>query len=394
MLAIQTTMTGSWFRPPEIMQALSSGLPFGELPDQYDHLIEVAERRAIRDQLHPGGSPSGLDWVSNGEQRKSGYIQYIPSRFEGFSKKEYASVPLLPEFVQEMRESNPQHLEILESNPLGSFSLPKIETKLEYVGAKKARKEAEAALRIAREEGAKRIFLTAPSPGLVTLWFPNNSVYHDHQEYLFETSKELRKEYESILSVDGIDLQIDSPDLGMGKQRGQWGVDFFDALPSHVEAINEAVKGLPKERIRTHYCFGNWLGSHRFDADFRKVLPEILKLKVGTIVGEMANPRHEGDALILEQFLKQDGEWPNEMKLAMGVIDVKTPILETAETVAIRLERVASLEKVGPDNILAGTDCGFETFAKFGKLTHTVALQKLVALTQGAALASKRLNLE
>jgi 5-methyltetrahydropteroyltriglutamate--homocysteine methyltransferase len=384
-------MTGSWFRTPEIVNLLPQS-PTGEISLDHRDVIEVAERRAIRDQLHPGGSHRGLNWVSNGEQRKAGYTYYLPNRFEGFSKTERVGMPIPPSFGQELQESNPQFAQILTSGQMKGFDLPKIESKLQYRGAELARKEAEDAARLAKQEGAERIFLPAPSPGVTTIFFPIGKAYRDHYEYLFDVGKELRKEYQAILSVDGVDLQLDAPDLAMGKQTGAWGVDFYDAVPQHIDAINEATAGLPKDRIRVHYCFGNWVGSHRFDADYSRVLPEFLRLKVGTIVGEMANPRHEGDALTLQQYLK-DHDWPKGLKLAAGVIDVKTPIVETTQTVATRLERLSSIDKINPNDILGGTDCGFETFANSDNVTYQVGLQKLEALANGAALATQKLNL-
>lgn len=361
--------------------------PTGEISEKHPKLIEVAETRAVRDQLHPGGSSRGLDCVSNGEQRKAGYAWFLPNRFTGFSATEKVVMPLHPSFVQEMKESSPQTLTLRQGS---DFSVPRIKDKLSYVGRELAIKEARDAVKIAQREGAERIFLPSPSPGVVTICFPRE-VYGDHYEYLFELARELRKEYRAILEVDGIDLQIDAPDLEMGKQRGMWGVDFFEALPRHVDAINEAIAGLPKDRIRVHYCYGNWLGSHLYDADYRKVLPEIFRLKVGTIVGEMANPRHEGDALILEKYLDEH-DWPSKTNFAVGVIDVKTPIVETAETVALRIKRVADIEKIGPEKLLAGTDCGFETFAGFGNVAYPVAIQKLQSLVNGASLAEKILS--
>lgn len=388
---IHATMTGSWFRTPEIARLLPVS-PTGEISLDHKEVIEAAERRAIRDQVHPGGSPRGLNWVSNGEQRKAGYTYYLPNRFDGFSTTERVAMPFTPTLGQEFQESNPQFAQLLASGQLKGFDLPKIVSKLHYRGANLAKKEAEDAKRLAKEEGAERIFLPAPSPGVTTIFFPPGDAYHDHYEYLFDVGKELRKEYEAILSVDGVDLQLDSPDLAMGKQMGSWGVDFYEAVPQHVDAINEATAGLPRDRIRVHYCYGNWVGSHRFDADYSRVLPEFLRLKAGTLVGEMANPRHEGDALVLRQYLKEY-DWPKGLKLAAGVIDVKTPIVETPETVALRLERVATIDKIDPNDVLGGTDCGFETFANFGNITHRAGLQKLEALANGAALASERLNL-
>ncbi|MDG6933525.1 MAG: hypothetical protein JRN68_02390 [Nitrososphaerota archaeon] len=388
---IKTTMTGSWFRPKEILELLDPGkTPTGEISEKYASVVEAAERRAIRDQLHPLGSPKGLNWVSNGEQRKAGYTFFIPNRFHGFSSKERVTMEFPATLVEEWMESNPSVLQLRQS--AASFSVPKIESKLEYHGEAFARKEAQDTLRLAKEEGAERVFVNTPSPGVITIFFPRSEVYRDHYDYLFGLAKELRKEYQALLSVDGIDIQIDAPDLAMGKQTGSWGVDFYEALPHHVDALNEAIEGLPQERIRVHYCYGNWNGSHRFDADYRRVLEQVLRLKAGTIVGEMANPKHQGDALILEDYLKEH-DWPRNMKLAAGVIDVKSPIVESPETVAARLERLAKLDKLGPDRLLGGTDCGFETFASMGNVTYQVGLQKLKSLSEGAALLSERLHL-
>jgi len=300
-------------------------------------------------------------------------------------------MPMQPTLIEEFRESNPQLVQVMSSGRSG-FELPSIADKLHYKGAELAKKEAQDAVRLAKEEGAERIFLPAPSPGVTTIFFPPGKAYSDHYEYLFEVGKELRKEYEAILSVDGVDLQLDAPDLAMGKQTGVWGVDFYEAVPKHVDAINEAIAGLPIDRIRVHYCYGNWVGSHKFDADYKKVLPEFTRLKVGTLVGEMGNPRHEGDALILLDYLKEH-PWPKGLKLAAGVIDVKTPIVETKETVAGRLERLAGEGGLEPDDLLGGTDCGFETFASMGNVTREVGLQKLEALASGVALANERLGI-
>ncbi|HZW55464.1 MAG TPA: hypothetical protein VFF30_04165 [Nitrososphaerales archaeon] len=179
----------------------------------------------------------------------------------------------------------------------------------------------------------------------------------------------------------------------MGKQMGAGEVDFFESLPRQVDAINELISGLPAERILVHYCYGNWVGSHRFDAEFRRILPELLRLKAGTQVGEMANPRQAGDALILGDYLSEH-EWPKRMSLAMGVIDVKNPIVEAPEGVAMRLEIIAKLDKIDPTGqLFGGTDCVFATFADFGNLTHAVAVQKSRSLVVSTQLANKRLGL-
>ena len=386
---IERTFVGSWYRTPEVEALLRQSLT-GEITN-HETELERAERTAIREQLHPLGAGSkGLTWVSNGEQRKSGYTTYLPNRFHGFSSAERVPQPGLSALVEELKEANPALLAALSSQSVIA-SLPKVEDKLVYVGAALARAEAEQAVRLAKEEGAPKIFVTAPSPGVITVFFPPGKAYRDHLDYLGALSAEIRKEYEAILSVKGAYLQIDAPDLAMAKQLSpDWGIDFYEALPHHVDAINETIKGLPKDRIRVHYCYGNYLSSHVSDADFRRVLPELMRLNASTIVGETANPRHEGDALIYEEYVKEHG-WPKGLKLAVSVVDVKTPFVESPETVALRLDRYAAF--LGTENILASTDCGFQTFLGLNNVPKAIALRKLAAIAEGSELEEKRLGL-
>lgn len=390
-MPIPVTMTGSWFRPPEIAAALAQS-PTGEIGPDHRSSVEAAERAAVREQLHPHGAKVGLDWPSNGEQRKAGYTNFLPNRLSGFSSTQKAPMPFPSILIQEFQESNPALLQALSSSQGGGpFVAPTIESTLEYRGEALAKEEAGQAARLAKEESAPRIFVPSPSPGVTTIFFPRGGPYQDHADYLFGLAKELRKEYRAILSVPGVDLQIDAPDLAMGRNTASWAEDFYTLLPSHVDAINEAIAGLPAERIRVHYCYGNYLASHRNDADFARVLADLVRLKAGTIVGEAANPRHEGDALAVEAHVAEHG-WPKGLRFAVGVVDVKTPFVETPETIATRLERFGAIDGFDPRNLLGGTDCGFETFLGFGNVTHEVALHKLESLARGATLASRRLG--
>lgn len=379
----ETTMTGSFYRSKEIEQLLKSSKT-GEIDIAHEQIINAAERLAISDQLHPLGSQVGLSWVSNGEQRKSGYTTYIPNRFHGFSSKERVSQEFSSLFYQELMEANPFMADNIRNS--AAFSLPAIEDKLTYTGEKLAKREADDAKKLAKELGAKRVFIPAPSPGVITVFYPPGRVYHDHEDFLFDLSKELAMEYRAILSVDGVDLQIDSPDLAMAKSLGvDWTKNFFDVLPKHVEAINEAIRGLPSDRIRVHYCYGNYSSAHLTDPDYSKVLPEILKLKIGTLVGEMANPRHAGDPLIMKKYVKEYG-WPHDLRFAAGVIDVKSPFVETPETVNLKLHNLSDIDEIGEERVLGGTDCGFETFSGLGNLPKSIALQKLKSLAEGARI--------
>lgn len=383
-MGIQTTMTGSFYRTDRIKELLSNSKT-GEVSQEFQKDINDGERIAIKDQLHPLGSESGLNWVSNGEQRKSGYTTYLPNRFSGFSPNEHIPSEFSQEFFAELIEANP--LVVSQIQESRALELNRIVDQLQYTGGELARKEAVDAARIAREEGASRVFVPSPSPGVITVFYPPGSVYDDHRDYLFSIAKEISKEYREILSVPGVDLQIDSPDLAMAKSLGvNWGVDFYDALHDHVEAINESIAGLPPERIRVHYCYGNYASSHLTDPPYSRVLPELVQLKAGTVVGEMANPRHSGDPLIIRNFVKENG-WPKHLSFAAGVIDVKTPFVETPETVALKLRSLADIDDIGPGRVLGGTDCGFETFNGLGTIPKSIALRKLQSLAAGAELA-------
>ena len=379
----KTTMTGSFYRTKEIVELLGISKT-GEVSEKNSKEIETAEKLAISDQIHPGGSKYGLTWVSNGEQRKSGYTTYIPNRFAGFSKTKKASTKFSNEFYSELMEANPFMAKVIEETK--AFELPAIEQKLEYTGSKQAKREAEDAVKIAKKLGAKRVFVPAPSPGVITVFYPQGKAYHDHEDFLFSLSKELSREYRAILSVDGVDLQIDAPDLAMAKSLGlEWTKDFNSVLPKHVNAINEAISGLPSKRIRVHYCYGNYVAPHLTDPDYADVLPHLLKLKVGTLVGEMANPRHAGDPLIIKKYVKEHG-WPKNLTFAAGVIDVKSSFVETPETVNLKLQNLANIDDIGPERVMGGTDCGFETFAGLGSVSKNIALKKLESLAKGARL--------
>ncbi len=382
-MTYRTTMTGSWFRPKEILSLLAAS-PTGELGVGHADTYLAAERATIREQLHPLGSAHGLDEVSNGQQRVAGYTSFLPHRFTGFSATERVSMPMNTELLEDLVESNPAMAAAMGSVER-SFSLPKIVAPLAYAGAESAAREAHDAVRLAKEERAPSLFLPSPSPGVITIFYPNNpEIYPTHLDYLNALSHELAKEYRAILEVPGTVLQIDAPDLAMGKQTASgWGTDFYAALPHHVDAINSAIRGLPRERVRVHYCYGNYAASHETDADFARVLPELARLRVGAIVGELANPRHEGDLVLLGRYAREQG-WPSHLAFVGGVIDVKTPIVESKETVRMRLDLLGKI--VGEENAWGGTDCGFETFAGMNGVTHPVALRKLRALAEGAAL--------
>jgi 5-methyltetrahydropteroyltriglutamate--homocysteine methyltransferase len=228
-------------------------------------------------------------------------------------------------------------------------------------------------------------FLNAASPGVIALFQPNE-YYRTQDEYLEAVAEAMRVEYELITSA-GLLLQIDAPDLAMGRHtmyRHHAVEDFIDRAARHVEVLNHALRNVPADRVRMHVCWGNYEGPHHHDVPLEQLLPVVLKTKVQGLLIEGANPRHEHEwAVFLEQRL------PEDKVLIPGVISSTTNYIEHPLLVAERVCRYADV--VGRERVMAGTDCGFGTFAGFGPVDPDVAYLKLKSLAEGAAIASDRL---
>jgi 5-methyltetrahydropteroyltriglutamate--homocysteine methyltransferase len=231
-------------------------------------------------------------------------------------------------------------------------------------------------------EGA---FMNAPSPGIVALFLPNEH-YGSTEEYLEALAEAMKTEYEAIVEA-GFYLQVDAPDLAMGRHimyRDRSDDEFVASVRRHVDAINRAVRDLPPERVRMHLCWGNYEGPHHLDIPLEKIIGEILRAKPATILFEASNPRHAH-----EWKVWRDVEIPDDKVLAPGVLDTTTNYIEHPELVAERIARF--VEIVGPDRVLAGTDCGFGTWAGISIVDPNICWAKLRSLAEGAALASTRL---
>jgi 5-methyltetrahydropteroyltriglutamate--homocysteine methyltransferase len=227
--------------------------------------------------------------------------------------------------------------------------------------------------------------MNAASPGLITAFQPN-AHYASHEAYLADLVTAMRPEYEAIIAA-GFDLQLDCPDLAMSRHTGYQDLsdeDFLKVAEANVEALNAATEGLPRDRLRMHICWGNYEGPHDHDIDLAKVLPVILKARPATILFEAANPRHEH-----EWTVWRDAKLPDDTVLAPGLIDSCSNYVEHPELIAQRIQRFASF--VGADRVIASTDCGFGTFAGYGKIDPDVAWKKLKALREGADLAASRM---
>jgi 5-methyltetrahydropteroyltriglutamate--homocysteine methyltransferase len=235
-------------------------------------------------------------------------------------------------------------------------------------------------------------FVTAASPGIITTTFlrdEDNPDYRSDKEYVFGVAKEMKKEYDYIVSQGHV-LQLDAPDLAMERSfmfQGRPLGEFLDRIKIHIDAMNLALADIPPEKVRLHVCFGNWDGPHIDDVDLAPLLPIIYKAKVGAISIACANPRHQHDWRTLKKMPP-----PRGMILIPGVIDATTNYLEHPEVVADRIELFVDVMGGDQSRVIAGTDCGFSTVAGYTMVAEDVVWAKLQALADGAAMATRRLR--
>ena len=237
-----------------------------------------------------------------------------------------------------------------------------------------------------KKEGANvRGFMNAASPGLVTAFQPNQ-YYPTHEAYLADLVDAMRPEYEAIVAA-GFDLQLDAPDLAMAAHTGFQGLseaEFLRRAAQNVEALNAATANIPAERMRMHICWGNYEGPHDHDIALEKVIDIVLKARPTRLLFEAANPRHEHEWIVW-----RDAKLSDDTVLVPGLIDSCSNYVEHPELIAQRIERFAAI--VGADRVIAGTDCGFGTFAGYGKIDPIVTWKKLRVLREGADIAAARL---
>ena len=236
------------------------------------------------------------------------------------------------------------------------------------------------------KEGASvRGFMNAASPGLVTAFQPNK-FYPTHEAYLADLVDAMRPEYEAIAAA-GFDLQLDAPDLAMAAHTGFQNLseaEFLQRAEQNVEALNAATSNIDPARLRMHICWGNYEGPHDFDIPLEKIIAIILKARPAQLLFEAANPRHEHEWIVW-----RDAKLTADKVLAPGLIDTCSNYIEHPELIAQRIERFAGI--VGPERVIAGTDCGFGTFAGYGKIDPAVTWKKLRALRAGADIAAARI---
>lgn len=324
---------------------------------------------------------AGIDIGNDGEQQRVGFQTYIPQRLSGFGgeskRRRSRDYEEFPELVETLTRRFPKRSRMQNA--------PEAQGEVHYLDPAPVRREIERLMRAAAGAFAE-CFLTAPSPGIISTTMLN-AYYDSHDRYLTALAREMRNEYQAIHKA-GLVLQIDSPDLAMDRAmfyRDLSDAEFVKRSERHVAAINEALEGIPPERVRLHCCWGNWDGPHIYDVALELILPVLYQAKVGALSLELANPRHQHEYAALRRH-----KLPDHMALLPGVIDTTTNIVEHPEVVARRVEEAVSA--VGDrERVIASADCGFGTFTNREWVIEPAVWLKLKSLRQGADLASARL---
>ena len=324
---------------------------------------------------------AGIDIVSDGETSKISYATYVKDRYTGFSGDSPRNAPgdlkLFPGFLERLANDGgtPQYARPMCTGEVTSKGQGELQVDIDNLKAGMA------------VQGVERGFMNAASPGVISL-FLQNEYYKTREAYLAALADAMKTEYETIVAA-GLDLQLDCPDLALSRHMlfSDLSDDEFVAVANmHVEALNHALRDVDPAKVRVHICWGNYEGPHVCDIDMDKVFPTLMKTRARYVLFETSNPRHAHEWTV---FRDRASEIPDDKVLVPGVVDTTTNFVEHPELVAQRIARF--VEIVGADRVIAGSDCGFGTFAGFGAVDPDIAYAKLATLAEGAALASKRL---
>ena len=374
---ILTTHVGSLPRSlavTDLVFAAERGEPIDAA--QFNQVIGAAVNDAVARQV-----ASGIDLVSDGEMSKISYATYIKDRITGFDGDSPRSAPkdleMFPSFLkrQDKGGGTPTYRRPKCVGPVAPKTLAPLDEDLAHMAS---------ALAAHRPVGG---FMNTASPGVIALFQPNE-FYPSQDAYLEALAEAMRPEYEAIVSA-GLILQLDSPDLGLGRHmmyKDRSDAEYLMLIGGHVEALNHALRNVPADRVRMHVCWGNYEGPHCCDVEMGVILPTLMSAKPAGLLFETSNPRHQHD---WNYFVEMAEIIPEEKILIPGVIDSTTNFIEHPRVVAERIERYAGI--IGRERLIAGTDCGFSTFAGFGVVDPEIVYAKLATLAEGASLASKRL---
>jgi 5-methyltetrahydropteroyltriglutamate--homocysteine methyltransferase len=371
-MPVATTHVGSLPRAQDVVDfifARERGEPYDA--GAFDACMTAAVSRTVGKQV-----AAGVDIVSDGETSKISYATYVKDRYTGFDgdspRNAPADLKLFPKFLERLANDG--------GTP--KYARPMCVGEVRAKGQGELRKDI-ANLRAAMaEHGAGRGFMNAASPGVISL-FLQNAHYKTREAYLAALADAMKEEYETIVAA-GLDLQLDCPDLALSRHmlfNDLSDAEFVKVAASHVEALNHALRDVPPDRVRIHICWGNYEGPHVCDIPMATMFDTLMSARARYVLFETSNPRHGHEWAV---FRDRKADIPDDKILVPGVVDTTTNFVEHPELVRQRLERFTAI--VGPDRVIAGSDCGFGTFAGFGAVDPDIAYAKLAALAEGAAL--------
>jgi 5-methyltetrahydropteroyltriglutamate--homocysteine methyltransferase len=372
---IPTTHVGSLPRPQEVIDLVFAQDKDESVdPDEFDRVVGGAVRDRVQHQVD-----AGVDWVSDGEMSKIGYATYIRHRLSGFE------VGDVPRATPADLDAYPRFRDRLaKQGGSARYLRPICRGPITYEHAEPVRRDLAHLQAAIDGQPVAGAFMNAPSPGIIALFQPNE-YYGTLDEYLEAVGEAMKVEYEAIVAA-GVALQIDAPDLAMGRHimyRDRSDEEFVASVERHVDVINAALRDVPADRVRLHLCWGNYEGPHHLDIGLDKIVGAILRAKPSTILFEAANPRHAHEHVVWAA-----ASIPEDKVLVPGVIDSTTNYIEHPELVAQRIEHYTDI--VGRERVMAGTDCGFGTWSGFGAIDPDICWAKLSSLAEGARIAAQR----
>ncbi|MFV1494603.1 cobalamin-independent methionine synthase II family protein [Phaeobacter sp. JH18-32] len=372
MTRIKTTHVGSLPRSQDVVDfifARENEQPFNQAA--FDACMTAAVSDTVRKQVE-----AGVDIVSDGETSKISYATYVKDRYTGFAgdspRNAPADLKMFPGFLKRLADDGgtPQYARPMCVGEVTSKGQGELEKDIANLKAAMA------------EHGAERGFMNAASPGVISL-FLQNDYYKNREAYLAALADAMKAEYETIVA-SGLDLQLDCPDLALSRHMLFTDLsdeEFIKVANMHVEALNHALSDVPADKVRVHICWGNYEGPHCCDIPMSKMFDTLMATKSRYVLFETSNPRHGHE---WTTFRDRKGDIPDDKVLVPGVVDTTTNFVEHPELVAERITRFVDI--VGADRVIAGSDCGFGTFAGFGAVDPDIAYAKLKSLSDGARL--------
>ena len=370
---IKTTHVGSLPRSNELSDLLFKKDKQEKIDvNNFDEIVKRDVKKIVKKQIN-----LGIDFISDGEMSKISYATYVKDRIDGFSGESERKAP------QDLDDFPSFKERIARSGGTPTYTRPCCTHELKIKDALSLTKDINNFKSALEENNHKQAFMNAASPGVISAFLPNK-FYKDDDEYLDALSNIMAAEYEEIVSND-INLQLDCPDLALARHmtfKDLSEVEFLKRAEKQIEYLNHSIKKIPSSKIRMHICWGNYEGPHSHDISLEKILPLILKANVGTYLLESSNPRHSHEWQAFENI-----KVPKDKIIAPGVIDSTTNFIEHPEVVKNRLVQFSKV--IDREQLMAGTDCGFSTFAGFGNVDENIVYKKLESLVIGTELASK-----